>query len=242
MDRDTDIGGRAEGFPQTRRSAVWAARSADPAERRRALDVLVTAYWKPVYKYIRLKWREDNEAAKDLTQGFFAQAVEKDYFAAYDPAKARFRTFLRTCLEGYVANERKAAGRLKRGGGATLLALGSDSREGELSLEEYFQREWVRSLFSLAVEDLKTQCRVQGKDSHFLLFARYDLEEGGAGEGLTYERLATEFGIPAAQVTNYLAWARREFRRIVLERLKEITGGEQEFRDEARLLLGIETP
>ena len=45
-----------------------------------------------------------------------------------------------------------------------------------------------------------------------------------------------------SDVTNYLAFARREFRRIVLEQLREMTGSEEEFRREARTLLGIDAP
>jgi hypothetical protein len=41
-------------------------------------------------------------------------------------------------------------------------------------------------------------------------------------------------------VTNHLAWARREFRRLVLEALAEATGSAEEFRAEARQLLGID--
>ena len=40
----------------------------------------------------------------------------KNHFAAYDAGKASFQTFLRTCLDGFVLNERKAGRRLKRGG------------------------------------------------------------------------------------------------------------------------------
>ena len=94
-------------------------RSARPDERRSAFDRLVTAYWKPVFKYVRLKWHATPEDAADLTQGFFLRAFEKDFFAGFDPSKARFRTYLRTCLDGFVANARKADARLKRGGGVT---------------------------------------------------------------------------------------------------------------------------
>jgi hypothetical protein len=41
-------------------------------------------------------------------------------------------------------------------------------------------------------------------------------------------------------VNNYLAAARRDFRRIVIEKLREITATEEEFRNEARSLLGVE--
>jgi len=41
-------------------------------------------------------------------------------------------------------------------------------------------------------------------------------------------------------VTNYLAGARREFRRIVLDKLRELTATDDEFRREARMLLGVD--
>jgi hypothetical protein len=54
----------------------------------------------------------------------------------------------------------------------------------------------------------------------------------------TYAGLAGELGIPVTQVTNFLALARREFRAIVLEQIRELSVDEVEFRDEARALLG----
>ena len=93
MDPDTDIGGPAHRFPVTNHSAIINARSDDTSVRRRAFDTIVASYWKPAYKYIRLKWQADNEDAKDLTQSFFAHAVEKNHFATYDARKASFQTF-----------------------------------------------------------------------------------------------------------------------------------------------------
>ena len=128
MDPDTDIGGPLHRFPVTNHSAIAGARSDDQIVRRRAFDTILASYWKPAYKYVRLKWQADNEDAKDLTQGFFANAFEKNHFASYDAGKASFQTFLRTCLDGFVANENKAAGRKKRGGDATILSLDFRSR------------------------------------------------------------------------------------------------------------------
>ena len=232
-------------FPSTRRSAVLAAGSEDAVERRQAFEVLVATYWRPIYKYVRLKWGVSGDEAQDLTQGFFARAIEKDFFAGYDRTKGSFRTFLRTCLDGFVANEKKSAQRIKRGGGTELLSLDFESAEGELQryeppaglgLEEYFRREWVRGLFGLAVDSLREECATQGKQAHFRLFERYDLDEAAT----TYEELAREFGVSVTDVTNHLAFARRQFRRIVLEKLRDSTGDEQEFRSEARLLLGVD--
>ena len=153
-------------FPVTRLSAIVAASSANQEERTRAFEVLVSAYWMPVYKYVRIKWNKPTEDARDLTQGFFLEAMEKNFFGRYDASKARFRTFLRTCLDGFVANENKAASRIKRGGDATILSLDFNGAEDQLriaappaagAIDEYFEQEWARSVFSLALERFRAQ-------------------------------------------------------------------------------------
>lgn len=200
-------------FPLTRKSAIYAVASADPAERAWALDLIVAAYWKPAHQYIRLKWNIPDEDAKDLTQSFFARAHEKNFFQSYDSRRARFRTFLRTCIDHFIANEKKFAARIKRGGGAEHVPL-----DFEIAAEEHFEREWIRNLFNIAIDALQQECKDAGKLTHFRLFERYDLEETPA----TYEQLASEFGISTTDVTNYLAWTRRQFRRIVTETRKQV--------------------
>jgi RNA polymerase sigma factor (sigma-70 family) len=251
MDNDTDLGGPAVVFPATHCTLVRASGSADPTVRKQAQETLIATYWKPVYKYIRVKWQFPNEDAKDLTQAFFAQAVEKSFFDRFDPAKARFRTFVRLCVDGFVAKERRAAARLKRGGHTELLSLDFEAADGELRCQppaqgvdpdDFFRQEWVRSLFALAVEDLRQRCAASDKNTHFALFERYDLEGPLAPESPSYAQLGREFGLSSTQVTNYLAFARRQFRQLVLDRLRATTGNEEEFQHEMRRLFGRDAP
>jgi len=246
MDPDTDIGGAQHRFPVTNQSAIVRARSVDESVRQRAFETILASYWKPVYKYVRLKWQASNEDAKDLTQGFFANAFEKNHFANYDASKASFQTFLRTCLDGFVANERKAGKRLKRGGEQEHLQLdfvsaaaefGHHAAASDLTPEDYFHREWVRWMFTLCVEALRRRCEEIDHNVHFQLFEQYDLSDNG---NVSYASLADQFGLDQRTVTNYLAAVRRDFRRIVLDKLHEITATEAEFRNEARSLLGVE--
>ena len=132
MVEETHMGGRSGAFPSTRWSLIVAARSPESEQRQRALDLLIAAYWKPVYKYIRLRWNKDSEQAKDLTQEFFTRLLEKDFLDSFDPARSRLRTFLRVCVDRFLANQEKAAQRLKRGGDMQLLSLDFESAEGEL--------------------------------------------------------------------------------------------------------------
>jgi len=148
-------------------------------------------------------------------------------------------------------NEEKAARRVKRGGNVSHVALDFSGVEEELgatvldpakiaspeSLEEFFEKEWVRGLFELAVEDLRKHCEAGDRERTFRLFEEYDLS---GDDTITYDKLAAEFGIPVTDVTNALAWARREFRRGALERLREICGSEEEFQREARSVFGWE--
>jgi RNA polymerase sigma factor (sigma-70 family) len=235
-------------FPDTRFSVVRATGSDDPRLRETAWGTLIRSYWKPVYKYVRIQWHASEDDAKDLTQEFFTRALDAGFFRRFDPARARFRTYLRVCLQGFLANEAKAAARKKRGGEYSLMSLDFAGAERELEQtasadldpEEYFRQESIRSLFTQAVSDLKVRLESDGKSIHFALFERYDLAPTRSGEPPTYVSLASEFGLPVTQVTNFLALARREFRRAVLDALREISGTESEFRLEAMELLGID--
>ncbi len=247
MERDTDIGGPNHRFPVTSISAIVAAGSQDTEVRRQALETIVRSYWKPAYKYLRIKWQASNEDAKDLTQSFFANAIEKDHFTAFDASKASFQTFFRTCLDRFVANQKKADGRMKRGAGADHLSLDFQGVEGELALsapateltaEDFFHREWVRSLFTLAVETLRERYNTSDRSVYFKLFELYDLGDDTEPR-VSYATLASEFNLKTTDVTNYLAAARRDFRKVLLEKVRELTATEEEFRAEARSLLGV---
>lgn len=240
-------------FPATPASAVLAVSSDDPVTRGRAFQTLVLAYWKPVYKTIRTRWRKDRDEAQDLTQAFFARAFEKDVFEQYDPARARFRTFLRSCLHNYLANEAAGAARLKRGGGTLLLSLDFEGADDELttsggpsglamhplaaSPEEEFDRELARSLHELALADLRERLSGTGRARYWTVFERYEL---AAGDRPTYAALAAELGIAVTDVTNHLHFARRELRRILCDRLRRITASDEEYRSEARELFGVD--
>src|SRR5256712_8699611 len=168
-------------FPPTRHSAVAAVRSADTAQRARGLAILSAVYWRPVYTYLRLRWHKPPEEAADLAQEFFAQVVQKDMFARFDPSRARLRTFLRTCIDGLVANHDKAASRQKRGGGSPHLDFDGAREEieglegGCHSPEVQFEKEWARGVFGIALRRLEQECARTGRSQNYALLQRDDL-------------------------------------------------------------------
>jgi DNA-directed RNA polymerase specialized sigma24 family protein len=198
------------GFPVTHRSVLERVRSSDHEIRRAAFDDLAVGYWRPSYHYLRLHWRLSPETAEDVVQAFFTIAFEKRYIDRYDPAKARFRTFLRTCLDRFVQNYRKAERAEKRGGRQTMLSLDFPGAEQELAarasrevsdVERFFHDETIRSLFARTVDAMQRAYDTEGKPAVFRVDERHDLKPT---PDVSSASVAEELDLTTAQVT----WSR----------------------------------
>ena len=220
-------------------------RSSDADTRARAQDALAAVYWTPIYAHVRSHHHQEPPDAEDLTQGFFVDALRRDLFARYEPKRARFRTFVRRCVDSYVINALQAERRIKRGGQASFVPIDVADVETRLTADLHttddpdavFHREWVRSVLLTAIARLHERYEAAGKQMHLVLFERYDMASA-TGDRPTYSELAAELGLPTTQVTNWLAATRRDFRAIVLETLRDLSGSDEEFEEEARALLG----
>jgi RNA polymerase sigma factor (sigma-70 family) len=233
-------------FPATHQSVLERIRSTDAETRRAAFGDLAEGYWRPSYHYVRLHWRLDPEQAEDVVQGFFATAFEKKYLERYDPGKARFRTFLRVCLDRYVQNRRKADRAARRGGETRLLSIDFPDAEREFArvavrdigdIERFFHDEFIRALFARTVDGMRERYALEGKDAVFAVFERHDLQPG---PDTTYRSVAESLDLTTSQVTNYLHAARKRFRELALEHLRALVGSGEEFRQEARDLFGLD--
>ncbi|MEO6223614.1 MAG: sigma-70 family RNA polymerase sigma factor [Vicinamibacterales bacterium] len=234
-----------ERFPLTHQSVLERIRSGNVTVRHGAFGDLVAGYWRPSYHYLRLHWRLSADEAEDIIQGFFTAAFEKAYLEKFDPAKARFRTFLRTCLDRFLQNQRKAETTMKRGGAAQTLSLDFPGAEQELALvstdlrdlDRFFRDETIRALFARAVDKLRKVLTREGKARAFEAFERHDLSDA---DGRSYASVANAMGVPVTTVTNDLHTARTRFREIALLQLRSLVGTDEEFRQEARQLFGVE--
>jgi len=233
-------------FPATHRSVLERIQSEDAGVRRIAFGDLAEAYWRPSYHYLRLHWRLAPEATEDAVQAFFTAAFEKGYVEKYDASKARFRTFLRLCLDRFVQNLQKAESAGKRGGGAAKLSLDFPGAERELvevksadlrDVDRFFRDETIRALFSRSVDHLRRVCESEGKPKIFAVFERHDL---APALETSYATVARDLQLTVAQVTNYLHAARKRFREIALTHLHDLVASEEEFRAEARELFGLD--
>jgi DNA-directed RNA polymerase specialized sigma24 family protein len=225
----------------TRPSAIADLLGDDPKQRSRGLDVVARGYWKPVYKYIRLRWKADAERAEDLTQSFFAVALDRETLANYEPARARFRTFLRACVDRHVIDDHRRTSAARRGGGGVHLDFATAESEltattGPGDPGDVFDAEWLRHLMRMALDRVDDVLIERGKPVHAALFREFHLGD----DPPSYADAAARHGITVTDVTNWLHVARREFRRVALDILRELTVDDDEFAAEARAVFGID--
>jgi len=122
-------GASSSGFQTTRWTLVQAAAINPTGDSRRALSTLCQTYWQPVYAFIRRNGY-DPDPSQDLTQGFFAMMLEKDFLIQADQKRGRFRSFLLTAVKHFLSNEWDRSHALKRGG--VQVAVSFDLVEAEM--------------------------------------------------------------------------------------------------------------
>lgn len=158
---ETETGGPDIRF----RPTAWTVVRGAQAGSREAWDRLIEAYWKPAYFFVR-KRGHDVESAKDLTQSFFATALEKDFLERVSAEKGRFRTWLLAALSHFLSNERDRARALKRGGGLDVVRAEADLPSAAPTPEAAFLAGWAREMLARAMARLRTS--VSGEDLSLL--------------------------------------------------------------------------
>ena len=108
-------------FTTTHWSLVLTAQDESPAAYE-ALEKLCRIYWRPIYSFAQRQGLGPEEA-KDITQGFFAQLLERRSFSAVRKEKGRLRSFLLGALKYFLADEQRRASAIKRGKGQRLIHL-----------------------------------------------------------------------------------------------------------------------
>ena len=240
--RETSLGGAQEGFPDTVASLLGDP-ALSPSEREARLNRLFTSYWRPIYAVIRAAHGRSIEDAKDLTQGFFRYLLEGEVLANYDPAKGRFRHFLRGTLRNFLMKERRDGSTQKRGGGAVTVSLDT----GDFDTEEFlrsaraedpdrlFDRQWADDVVARSVIRLRTLLAGESKETYFKVYEALDLCPAGR-EKPTYEELARTFSISTGDVKNYLYHARTRLEQLIVQTVREYAGSRDELKDEMREL------
>ena len=228
----------ARRFATTRWSMVLAAGRGDLPDSKRALAVLCETYWYPLYAYARRRGYRAHEA-QDLTQEFFAELLEKGSLRVADPQRGKFRSFLLSSLNNFLANQWRSAAARKRGGRQTHLSLDFESGESryalepshELTAEKIFQRHWAIATLGRALSKLSDEFSQRGKTELFEHLKAYLVMDKGS---VPYRQIAGELEMSEGAVKVAVHRLRRRCRELVREEIAQTVAEPEQIDDELR--------
>ena len=230
-------------FDSTHWTTVLAARDGDSPAGREALEKLCATYWFPLYAFVRRRGHPPAEA-EDLTQGFFARFLEKNYLREVRPERGRFRQFLLTALKHYLANEWDRARALKRGGGCPCIpldqALAEQRFAGDLSEdstpERAYEQAWALLLLERVHRRLGEEFEAAGKRGRFELLEQF--LPGGPAE-LTYAAVGQRLGLSEGAIKSEAHRLKRRYAELVRLEIAHTVEHPAEIDEELRHLMGV---
>jgi RNA polymerase sigma-70 factor (ECF subfamily) len=204
------------------------------------LDKLCRAYWYPLYAYVRRLSYSPHDA-QDLTQGFFARLLEKNFLESVDRRKGRFRSFLLASLNHFLANERDRDNSLKRGGGQLPISLDDQDAENrylhtpqfDLSPERIFDRQWALAVLEQALTRLREEYASSGKARHFELLKAF--LTGDTSDG-AYSTVAEQLQVSPSSVAVAVHRVRHRYRELVRAEIADTVASPGDIDDEMRSL------
>jgi DNA-directed RNA polymerase specialized sigma24 family protein len=237
MAKPNSQGGQSA-FPSTRWSRVVAAADLATPDARLALEELCSAYWYPIYAFVRRKGN-DAEKSLDLTQGYFARLLEKRVLAAADPRKGCFRSFLRTDCEHFLIDRHRREKALERGGGVGLFSIDAQNAEGRYLFEpadamtpdRLFDRAWATTLLGRVLDDLGEEYMKSGRAEVFAHLKVVLTEGKGA---VAAAALAERLGTTEGAVHGAVHRLKKRYRAILKEQIAATLDDPAQIDDEIR--------
>lgn len=202
-------------FHTTRWTRVCLAK-ADSEDGRRALADLCDAYYEPVVAYLRSVLR-DSDAARDMSHSFFASILAGGRIHAADQGLGRFRAYLLGAVKHFLAHDRVAARRMKRGGAYEAVSMDDEAiaaapDAAQTSPDAEFDRQWALTVLTRALDALRAECTAAGRGAFFEKVKPWLMGEASHGDQAA---LAAECGMSPAALKMAVHRLKHRFRQCV---------------------------
>jgi RNA polymerase sigma factor (sigma-70 family) len=230
-------------FATTHWSVILAAAEEDSPRAAAALEQLCRTYWKPLYVYVRRRGY-GTEDAQDLTQEFFFGFLRKHRFARADPLRGRFRSFLLSSINHFLANEWDRVRAVKRGGRVSFIALEDNTVERlclqesftRASPEQIYEKSWAMALLQRVLGRLREEWAAAGRSRQF-----DELKPGLTGEQPSkgYADLASRLETTEAAVKMAVKRLRTRYGQLLREEIAHTVADATEAEDELRYLCTV---
>jgi len=230
-------------FATTHWSVVLAVSQTDTVRARDALSRLCQTYWYPLYAYVRRRGHSPHDA-QDLTQAFFARLLEHHSLATADPERGRFRSFILTAMNHFLASEWKRECAQKRGGGIPALSLDLAAAEERFDLEpatqaspdRIFEKQWALALLAEVLHRLEQEYQQEGRAD---LFAALKQTLLGSRESQPYAELAPKLGLNESALKVTVHRLRKRYRELIRDEIARTLDHGQEVDTELRYLFQV---
>jgi len=230
-------------FATTHWSVILAAADSAAPGADEALEKLCRTYWYPLYAYVRRRGHAPHDG-QDLTQEFFARLLKKNFLDGLAAEKGKFRSFLLTAMNHFLADEWDKARAQKRGGGRTFVALDDTTGEERYRLEpvdtmdaeKLFERRWALTLLDAAKHRLEEEFAKSGKSQ---LYARLKALNSGDKTLAPYADVAAEFGLSESAVKSTVFRMRQRYRELVREEVANTVSNRSEIDQEIHYLINV---
>lgn len=208
-----------------------------------ALQELCQAYWQPLYAFVRRSGRAPQDA-EDLTQAFFARLLEKNFLAAADPHKGRFRSFLLVTLKRFLANEYERENAVKRGGLEAFVAINAALAESHLggdlarheSPDTLLDKQWAIALLGHVMARLQSEYIESGRAA---LFQHLRASITRDDDAIGYAEIAKHHRTTPAAIKMAAMRLRARYQVILREEIARTVASTDEIEDEIRHLLSV---
>jgi RNA polymerase sigma-70 factor (ECF subfamily) len=239
----TGVGGSGPGaFSTTHWSVVLEAQSESPAAQE-ALEKLCRIYWRPIYSFVRRQGIRPEEA-QDITQGFFAQLLERRSLSAVRKEKGRLRSYLLGALKYFLADEQRRAMAIKRGKGQRLVPLEGLRADEQVEMEPadpvtpemIYERRWALTVLERVLGRLKDEYRTVGNATLFDLLKQLLPDEPGAP---SQAEIAARLGMTENAARQAFYRFRQRYQSLLREEIAHTVATPGDIEDELRHLIAV---
>jgi RNA polymerase sigma-70 factor (ECF subfamily) len=229
-------------FTTTHWSVVLEAQGESPASQE-ALEKLCRTYWRPIFAFLR-RQGIPTEEAEDITQGFFAQLLERKSFDAVRKEKGRLRSYLLGALKYFVADEQRRAMAIKRGKGQRLISLEelrADERidmepSDPMTAEMIYERRWALTVLERVLSRLKEEYLAAHNAALFDSLKELLPDEPGSP---SQAQIAARLGMTENAVRQAFHRFRQRYQSLLREEIAHTVATPGDIEDELRHLIAV---
>jgi RNA polymerase sigma-70 factor (ECF subfamily) len=239
----TGVSGQQGGvaFTTTHWSVVLEAQGESPAAQE-ALEKLCRTYWRPIFAFLRRQGIPPEEA-EDITQGFFAELLERRSLSAVRKEKGRLRSFLLGGLKYFLANEERRAMAIKRGKGQPRKLSGleelralEEQPAAILTPDQIYERRWALTVLERVLSRLKDEYRAAGNATLFDSLKELLPDEPGSP---SQAEIATRLGMNENAIRQAFYRFRQRYQALLREEIAHTVATPGDIEDELRHLISV---